>query len=218
MDNHKKSFQSLIWLNAIIAVGMSSCVFTGQLKIMIETGYGMLVFPAANIFFGLLTFPITDVIADVYGKKEAKRAVMIGFISQFATISIVQISLLFPGETSALEPFAFGGWRVLLGSLIAYFAAQYWDIWVFHLIKEKWTGEKHLWLRNNLSTFTSQIINSSLFIGIVFGFEALAAMLISSIIVKSIIAIIDTPLVYFIRYYVRKDYKNGKQEKVYIRA
>ncbi|VFN04738.1 MAG: hypothetical protein BECKG1743D_GA0114223_110041 [Candidatus Kentron sp. G] len=167
----------LIWLNLLMAVGMATSVFTGQLKVTIQLFSLTLIFPASNLFFAFLTFPVTDIIADIIGNQEARLTVWVGFASQILTVAIIQICLLFPGDTAALAPFAIGGWKVLLGSTVAYFAAQFWDIWIFHRIKTRFTGEKHLWIRNNISTFSSQIINSTLFIGIVFGLEPLLVQL-----------------------------------------
>ena len=192
----------LITLNMLIAVGMATSVFTGQLRVHIDNPWLPLVFPASNIFFALLTFPVTDIIADVFGAREARRAVYIGFVSQLLTIFIIHVSLMFPGESVALEQFAQGGWRVLLGSAVAYFAAQMWDVWIFHWIKQNVTGDAHLWLRNNISTLSSQFINTCLFITIVFGPEALWIMLPGSIVIKFIIAVIDTPLVYAARFWI----------------
>ena len=210
MSNSNQKIFILIWLNAILAIGMSTSVFTGQLKVELDNAFYPLAFPASNIFFSFLTFPVTDVIADVFGRKHARNTVMVGFVSQFLTISIIQICLLFPGETEALERFAFGGVKVFLGSTVAYFISQFWDIWIFHLIKEKVTGEKHLWFRNNVSTFTSQAINSSLFILIVFGTTNFFNLLLGSIIVKWTIALIDTPFVYLLRHYIKKSIEEPK--------
>ncbi len=186
----------LLWLNALTAIGMSTCVFTGQIK-MIWNIWGMeLIFPASNIVFALLTFPVTDLIADVFGKKEANRTVWIGFISQLLTISIIELCMLLPGESSALAPFHVGGWLVFIGSSIAYLVAQFWDVYIFHWIKENWTGDKHLWIRNNVSTCSSQLINSTIFLFFVFGWEGLTGMLAASMAVKWTIALIDTPFVY----------------------
>lgn len=193
----------LVWLNLLMAVGMSTSVFTGQLKISFEVFSFDLIFPASNLFFAFLTFPVTDVIADVVGSREARQSVLIGFSAQILTMLIVQICLLFPGESETLMPFALGGWKVLLGSTVAYFAAQYWDVWVFDWIKRRFTGEAHLWIRNNVSTFSSQVINSTLFISIVFGWELLPVMLISSIAVKWVVALFDTPFVYGVRAIVK---------------
>lgn len=200
----KAEHKIFIWLNVLIAIGMSTCVFTGQLKVDFLIFDYRLVFPASNIFFALLTFPVTDIITEIYGKKQAQQTVLIGFASQIITILIIQLCLLLPGETQNLQPFAIGGVKVLLASAVAYFIAQYWDIFVFHWIKEKWTGRHYLWIRNNASTMTSQIINSTLFITIVFGPDALWVMLPGSIIVKTILAFIDTPIVYLVCSYLKR--------------
>lgn len=191
MDN-----RPLLWLNMLTAVGMATCVFTGQIKISFELFGYAIAFPASNLFFAFLTFPVTDIISDVYGKKEANITVWVGFFSQLATIGILEFSMLFPGDTSKLAPFHIGGWSVFIGSGIAYLTAQFWDVYFFHWIKDNWTGDKHLWLRNNLSTFSSQVINSAIFITFVFGIDELLVLLSGSIVIKWIIALLDTPFVY----------------------
>lgn len=189
-----------MWLNILTAVGMATCVITGQIKIAFEFfGFGI-VFPASNLFFAFLTFPITDIIADIYGKREANNTVWVGFVSQLAAISILEVCMLLPGDNAKLAPFHIGGWVVFFGSTIAYLVSQFWDVYFFHWIKEKWTGDRHLWLRNNLSTLSSQLINSLIFISIVFGVDELWIMLSGSIIIKWAIAILDTPLVYLGKY------------------
>jgi len=204
--------QTLLWLNLSMAVGMATSVFTGQLRVFIEIGSLELVFPASNVFFAFMTFPVTDVIADVIGKRDARLSVWIGLAAQIVTVAIIQVSLLLPGDTSALEPFALGGWRVLLGSTLAYLTAQLWDIWIFHWIKERFTGDGHLWLRNNVSTCTSQTINSGLFIAVVFGLDSLPAMLLGSVVVKWAIAFVDTPFVYLVRSVVRSQLAKDHSE------
>lgn len=184
---------------------MATCVITGQVKVSFELFGYLFKFPAANIFFALLTFPVTDIIADVFGKKEANFTVWVGFISQFLTIFILELVMRLPGETEALQPFHVGGWLFLFGSAVAYLTAQFWDVFIFHWIKENITGEKHLWLRNNLSTFSSQMINSSLLIFIVFGVDELLLMLPGSILVKWTLALIDTPFVYLGKYLLKEE-------------
>ncbi len=201
----EKDYKSLLWLNVLTAIGMATCVITGQIKISLEIFSLRLQFPASNLFFAFLTFPVTDIIADIYGKKEANRTVWIGFASQIIAIMIIEICMLFPCDSSKLVPFHIGGWTVLVGSAIAYLAAQFWDVAFFHWIKENVTGDKHLWIRNNLSTCSSQLINSTLFIAIVFGLESLPIMLASSILVKWIIALLDTPFVYLGKYLLTRE-------------
>jgi len=200
--NH--SFRALLWLNTLTAIGMATCVITGQIKISFELFGYPIIFPASNLFFAFLTFPITDIITDVYGKREANVTVWIGFVSQLTTILILEVCMLFPGDTAKLEPFHVGGWVVFVGSAIAYLTSQFWDVYFFHWIKENWTGDKHLWIRNNLSTFSSQLINSTIFISFVFGIDELLVMMSGSILVKWVIALLDTPFVYLGKYFLTR--------------
>ncbi|MFN0065334.1 MAG: queuosine precursor transporter [Chlamydiales bacterium] len=203
----RKTFLILLWLNILTAVAMATCVFTGQVKVSVAC----FVFPASNIFFGFLTFPITDLIADIFGRKEANVTVWVGFFSQLLTIFILEVCMLLPGAGEKLGAFRMGGWRVFFGSCVGYLTAQFWDVYFFHWIKEKWTGERHLWLRNNLSTFSSQLINSALFMTIVFGFHDFLIMFPGSILVKWLIALADTPFVYLGRYLIRRELKTQVQ-------
>lgn len=186
----------LIALNAIMAVGMCLCTFTGSLKVSFAVAGYQVAFPASNILFALLTFPVTDIIADVCGRHEAQRCVWVGFVAQALTLLCIELMVLLPGDTTTLAPFRVGGLRVFLGSSIAYILAQSWDVWVFHWIKERWTGQARLWLRNNLSTMSSQLLNSCIFITIVFGPSELPLLLPGSVLVKLCAALADTPLVY----------------------
>ncbi len=82
--------------------------------------------------------------------------------------------------------------------MIAYLISQTWDVWLFAKLKEKYSWG--LWFRNNVSTITSQAIDSAIFLGLAFWgvmpFSALVTMYVTYLIVKWLIAIVDTPLVY----------------------
>ena len=103
-------------------------------------------------------------------------------------------------------------WRIAAASLIAYIIAQNHDVWAYHFWKKTFKG-KHLWLRNNLSTGVSQIIDSILFASIAFyGIAPVIPIILSTIVVKFIIAALDTPFLYGIRWYFEKvkPYKKGR--------
>lgn len=190
------SIKGIVWLNVCMAVGMSLCTFTGAIKINLTLFDFSIAFPAANLIFAFMTFPATDILADVYGKKIANQAVWIGYASQAITVLVIRLMVLLPGETSVFVPFAKTGPYIFLASSIAYLTAQFWDVFIFHFIKEHITGPSHLWLRNNLSTMSSQVINSIIFISMVFGIQQLPVLLGGSLIVKLAAALIDTPFVY----------------------
>ena len=88
---------------------------------------------------------------------------------------------------------------MVFASLIAYMAAQSWDVFIFHLLKDK-TGDKYKWLRNNASTMSSQIIDTLIFITI--GFYGVVpniwVMVASQYVVKFVLALLDTPFFYLL--------------------
>jgi len=94
----------------------------------------------------------------------------------------------------------------IFASMFAYVTAQYVDVYVFHFLKEKTKG-KHLWLRNNVSTLVSQLVDSFAVISITFGAVYLAGgmslstvlgLMLSNYIFKMISALLDTPIIYFL--------------------
>jgi hypothetical protein len=89
--------------------------------------------------------------------------------------------------------------RIAIASLIAYLISQYHDIWAFHFWKEK-TGGRHLWLRNNLSTLISQLLDSLIFTLMAFAgtlpFTELIQIIITTYLLKLVVALIDTPFIY----------------------
>ncbi len=90
---------------------------------------------------------------------------------------------------------------MIAASLISYIASQNLDVSIFHRLKAR-HGESKLWLRNNLSTMTSQLIDTVLFITVAFWgivpFSVLAGMVVTQYLVKLGIALIDTPIVYLL--------------------
>lgn len=148
-------------------------------------------------------FLATDIIAEHWGKKEAQKVVWMGLVFQILMVVFSQIMI----RAEVLEPsielhaalitvFGFIP-RIVLGSLIAYVISQNWDVWVFHKLKEKTKG-KHLWLRNNVSTISSQLIDSVLFVFI--AFYGVIPNIIEFVLIlwvlKVGIALLDTPIVY----------------------
>ncbi|MBN2686903.1 MAG: queuosine precursor transporter [Deltaproteobacteria bacterium] len=166
---------------------------------------GGLILPAAVVLYPF-TFLFTDVVSEVEGKKEAHQLVMMGFY-----MSIIMVIILFTGSILPAAPFwkyqeAYGAIlgatpRIVIASMTAYLISQNHDVWAFHWWKERTSG-KHLWLRNNLSTAASQLIDTVLFIGIAFGglfpFKTIAIMMVSQYLVKVGIALFDTPFCYLL--------------------
>lgn len=182
---------------------------------MILTGFYLgniqLLAPAAVLAYAI-TFLCTDIISQIWGKKQANFAVICGLIAQCICTALIFLTPIifkawFVGSDTytALNSL---GWFTA-GSLVAYCASQTWDIYIFHKIKNwaerKWgteTYNKHRWLWNNGSTMTSQIIDTVIFIGIGFGLglhmggNELIGLMIGQYCIKFILALLDTPFFY----------------------
>ncbi len=213
----RKTNENLILLNTMFTTSLIvSNVVTAKLFQTGITLFGTnLVIPSAAVCYAC-TFLFTDVIGEIWGRREASKSVIYGFISQvFASVLI-----LVAGRLPATEPAMQEAYTKLLGlnmlfvvaSLTAYFVSQLWDVWVFHKIRE-WYLKSHggtttaRWLWNNASTMTSQIFDTVLFIGIAFGIgfrwlwmpemrATLAATIVGQYLFKFLLAILDTPFFY----------------------
>lgn len=88
--------------------------------------------------------------------------------------------------------------RIVLGSLVAYFVSQSIDIKLYSWIRSKFPSDQMLWLRNNGSTLISQWVDTAIFVLIAFygTSYSLIQIMITTYVLKAIIAILDTPFVY----------------------
>tara|TARA_R110000868_G_scaffold52221_4_gene165278 strand:- start:70059 stop:70769 length:711 start_codon:yes stop_codon:yes gene_type:complete len=176
---------------------------------LFEVSVGILPYP--------ITFLITDLISEMFGKKKANQVVTAGIFASFFSMGIVLLANYVPAlatspindetfnKVFALSPIA------VLASMIAYLIAQYIDVAIYHFWKRITKG-RHLWLRNNFSTFLSQFIDTFTVVGLLCVFEVLPwnlfkGLVISGFIFKIIIAFLDTPFLYFCVYLFRKRFK-----------
>jgi uncharacterized integral membrane protein (TIGR00697 family) len=177
-----------------------------NLQVMkITTLFGVTV-TLGNILYGSIFFA-TDLLNEIYGKKAARRGVIAGFIALLLMTGVMQLALLFgvaddqwaqTVQDSMQTIFGFMP-RIALASVVAYLLSQLHDVWAFHFLRRKTTG-RHLWLRNNLSTMVSQLIDSAVFCGIAFWgvlpVELFTEILISTYVIKFVVAAVDTPFMY----------------------
>lgn len=152
-------------------------------------------------------FLVTDILSENHGKKDANNAVWIGFFSLIVMTAIMSLAVAFqPNAEDWAQPHLKEIFTVLprlaFGSLVAYGVSQFHDVWAFHFWRRV-TGDKHLWLRNNASTFVSQLIDSLVFTTIAFLGTVPAAvfweLVLTTYLFKFIVAACDTPFVYWAR-------------------
>ena len=173
------------------------------------------------------TFLCTDILSEYYGKEKARKNVLIGFCSfllmtilmlvtigiqpaEDEWVSMVQESLaiLFTPMTS-----------IFVASMIAYLLSQYFDIWFFSYLKEI-SSNKLLWLRNNVSTAVSSLIDNTIFS--IFAWiilnpnpfplsDVIMTFILGVYLLRVFIALLDTPFIYLARYFIPKE-KNSSPE------
>ena len=170
-----------------------------------EISVGILPYP--------ITFLITDIISEVYGKRKANQIVTIGIFASFFSMLIVFVSGIVPATdwspvSDTLFNKVFGATAIaVLASMLAYLFAQYIDIQLFHFWKRLTKG-KHLWLRNNFSTFLSQFVDTFTVLILLCSFgkiewKLFSSLLLSGFLFKVLIAALDTPLLYLAVYAFR---------------
>jgi len=160
-----------------------------------------------------MTFLITDLLAEHYGRRDALRAVWVGFMGQVVFLAVMLVVLWAPvlppygdNYANALSTVP----RLVLGSFIAYLVSQNLDVRLYDTIRNL-TGEKHMWIRNNVSTMISQAVDTGIFLFIAFWgvppFADPAVWLNFALftwVFKIVVAAIDTPYMYLSRSIVRR--------------
>jgi len=174
--------------------------------------------PLFEISVGILPYPITflitDLISEIFGKKKANQIVIAGIFASVFSLAIVYTASAVPATdwspvNNSLFTSVFGNTIVaVFASMMAYLLAQFVDIHIYHFWKNLTKG-KHLWLRNNFSTFSSQLIDTFTVVFLLCSFgeiswERFTGLVISGFLFKVLIAFLDTPLLYFFVYLLRK--------------
>ncbi len=181
-----------------------------------EISVGILPYP--------ITFLITDIISEIYGKRKANQIVTIGIFASFFSMLIVFISGMVPATdwspiSDTLFNKVFGATAIaVFASMLAYLFAQYIDIQLFHFWKRLTKG-KHLWLRNNFSTFLSQFVDTFTVLILLCSFgkiewKLFSSLLLSGFLFKVLIAALDTPLLYLAVYAFRKRFGLAMGEEI----
>lgn len=223
----KKKYQAEMAFFTLLAIFLASLVTSNLIfqKFFTWSPFGWYTF---ELSVGILPYPITfivtDIISEIYGKKRANQVVYIGFVASIFTLGIVILANY--AKATVWSPIddttfthVFGFTFIAVGaSMTAYLVAQLIDVQLFHFWK-KLTNGKHLWLRNNGSTFSSQFIDTFLILLILCYFEVIewhlfTILLINGFLFKVLIALIDTPIVYLSVWLFRKKFglKNAMEK------
>lgn len=188
-----------------VSIACAGIICNIQVVVLVEL-FG-LVATLGNVVYASI-FLATDILSEHYGVKEARKGVWIGFFflawatiaMQFA-INFIPVQIEGNRAEYLVEIFRFMP-RIAVASLIAYLVSQHHDIWAFDFWKQKTSG-KYLWLRNNASTWVSQLADTLVFTLIAFYGEVEVDVLVDIVIttyaLKLIVAVVDTPFLYLSR-------------------
>lgn len=217
-------------------VGITRFIQLGPLALAV----GVLPYP--------LTFLCTDLISELYGRARANFLVTVGLGLNFLILAVLTLGDLAPSvppetmppwQTLQLaEPVALPNGEVVtdqiglfqliyattsgavFASMVAYIAAQYCDVQLFHFWKRLTRG-KHLWLRNNFSTLLSQLVDSVMVVTVTFGavywrgemtFQTLMVLVGSNYAFKALSALADTLPLYALVHWLRGYLQLGPED------
>ena len=155
--------------------------------------------PSATIAYAL-TYLMTDVVGELYGKKEADRLVFLGFCSLIVSTLIIRLAIILPSsnDSTAFNQIFNSTTRIIFGSLVGYIVSQTIDVFIFHKIRQ--ISVKYKFIRNNVSTIISQFFDTVVFSFVAFyGVVPKISPLIWGVfLAKIILALLDTPFFYLL--------------------
>lgn len=183
---------------------------------LFEISVGILPYP--------ITFLITDLISEIYGKKRANDVVVVGIFASLFSLLIIYMASSVPATSwsyvdDTTFQTVFGNSMIaVFASMLTYLFAQFVDIQIYHFWKRLTKG-KHLWLRNNFSTWFSQFVDTFTIVFLLCSFgiiewENFKGLLISGFLFKVIVAACDTPFLYLGVYLFRKRFNLKVNEEI----
>lgn len=217
-------------------VGITRFIQLGPLALAV----GVLPYP--------LTFLCTDLICELYGRARANFLVSVGLGLNILVLAVMSLGSAVPAVPAdtmppwqllqLAEPVALPNGSMAEGqielfqliyattsgavfaSMLAYIAAQYCDVQLFHFWKRLTKG-KHLWLRNNFSTLISQLVDSIMVVLVTFGavywrgemtFDTLLVLVGSNYAFKALAALADTAPLYLLVRWLRGYLQLGPED------
>ena len=163
------------------------------------------------------TFLCTDILSEYFDKNKARMNILIGFCAFLFMTLLMVITIGFKPSSDdwvqeSLSNVFTPMTRFFIASMIAYLISQYFDVWFFNYIKRV-TSEKYLWLRNNLSTIASSLVDNtvfSIFAWILLNPEPISVYnvimiyILGTYLLRILLALFDTPLIYLAKFFIKK--------------
>ena len=163
--------------------------------------------PSAILIFSV-TFLITDIVNEKFGRQEVHRMILISFISQIAMVFFLWLGTELPPapfwsmHDAWKNIFSFIP-RITIASWIAFLISENLDAYIFDLLK-KITKGRHLWIRNVFSSLPSLFLDSIIFISIAFiGVMPILPLITGQVVIKWLVCIVNIPFMYLNRWILK---------------
>jgi queuosine precursor transporter len=199
------------------------CTILANIEVMILVkAFGMEQTLGNTLFAS--SFLATDFLSELYGKKDADRAVWIGIATSCIFILFSSLWVLYTPSAndwamSSVKTLFAHTPRILVASLAGYAVSELFDVWMYH----KWwnfttersgSSKKYLWLRNNASTLVAQaanivIVNLGAFFGM-YDIKTLLSITAACYVIYVFTSLLDTPFLYLARKIYTKCKTDGK--------
>ncbi len=211
-------------LAALFITALVSCNLIANKFVEVDLGFKVFVVSAGVLPYPL-TFLITDILSEIFGRKKTNQVVAAGFFASLFVLLILKLGGMFPAIPSS--PVNDSGYnqvfqnseRIIMASMLAYLVAQFVDVRLFHFWK-KLTKGKHLWIRNNFSTILSQLMDTILVTSVIFmGRESvgfISALVLDGWFFKVLCAAADTLVIYLVVYAIRRFFKLKSHEEIMV--
>ena len=199
-------------LGGLFLTALIVCNLIANKFVSVDLGFKTFVLSAGVLPYPI-TFLVTDLLSELYGRKKTNQIVGIGFLCSAFVLLILWLGHLFPSiprspvSSEAYDQVFQNSFRVILSSMIAYLCAQFVDVRLYHFWKDLTKG-RHLWLRNNFSTLLSQLLDTTLVILVLFYGSKSTAEMTDMIgdgwLFKALCALVDTAFLYTIVFAIRR--------------
>lgn len=204
-----------LFLGSLFVASLVSCNLIFRKFFEIDLGWGdFTLAQSVGLLPYPLTFLVTDVLSEIYGRKRANLVVTAGLLASLFTLLIITLAQWAPA--AAWSPVSDSEFDHVMGStvlavaasMIAYLLAQFLDVRIFHFWKQLTHG-KHLWLRNNLSTIPSQVVDTLTVLFVLcwagqIPWDRFMSLFWNGFLFKTAFALIDTPAVYAVTWWLRR--------------
>lgn len=190
-----------------VTLAVAASIFASK-TLAFDFGFVQLFAPGAVLIFSV-TFLLTDIVNEKFGKREVYRMIILGLLAQVAFLIFSYLVLnataapFFSNQAGFESVFGIVP-RIVIAGLIAFLVSEFLDANLFQWFRTI-TGGTHLWMRNAFSSLPAMAIDSIIFVIIAFwGVMPIMPLIIGLTVTKWLVGIVDIPFMYASRALMRR--------------